>query len=435
MHVFDAMQSTLERYVSPIAEKLNENQAIQSLTRGMMGTMPIMLGVCLLSIIVNLPIEPLSAFLASSGLADAANGVLTVTMNMLALYVCVSISYTYAKMKGENGICTAMLTLGIFMVMVPLVVQVEGRSSISLINTSYLGSQGIFVAIALSLLVVSLYSFLMKRMKIKLPESIPTMVSDSLSPTFVAIVMFTLALLVKWGFTFTPWGNLFDCVNALVATPIMNIGTSPVSFILVYTIACFFWFFGIHPTAILNVYSPVLSASLIANIEAYTSGTPSALLPFLIISVLRVCVNIGGSGEGIGLALCSLTAKSERYKALSKVAIVPALFNISEPLMFGMPVVMNPTFFIPMVFVQPICLLAAWGMTALGFANALNPAASTPWVVPNLISSFIAGGFGFAAMILVIIVLATLLWYPFFKVADNQALREEAEAIAASEEA
>ena len=425
--MFQKIQALLEKYIAPLAEKINGSDTIKALSRGMMYTMPITLGVCILAILVNLPIPAWSAFLSSTGLSGVCNEVLTVTMNMLALYIVISIAYNNGKQKGINGITTAVVTLGVFLVLMPLVVNVEGRSTTYLINTAYLGSKGIFVAILLGMIVSNIYVFLMKKMSIKLPDSVPTMVTDSLSPTFVAIIIFTVAFLIKWALSLTAFNNLFDLINQLLATPIMNVGSSPWAIIIAYTFSNLLWFFGVHPSAVMNVFSPAISFCLLGNLEAYMAGTPVAELPNLAFVTIYAAMSLGGSGNLIGLAISMLTAKSERYKSLAKISTVPCLFNISEPMMFGVPVVLNPIFLIPMVLSTPICSLVAWGLCKLGFANSINPAVMAPWVMPKFISGFMSGGVKLLAVVLICTVISVVLYYPFFKVADNEALKEETE--------
>lgn len=433
MALFDGIQSVLDKHVAPIAAKVNANQAIKALSTGMMSTMPITLGVALLAIIVNLPIEGLTAFLSSTGLADIANQVLAVTMNMLAVYLAASVAYHYGKARGLSGITSMIVTLGVFFVLLPLDIEATEYSVTYRINTAYMGSNGIFVAIILSLIIPVVLSFLMKHLSLKLPDSVPPMVTDSLSPTFSAIIMFTGACLIKWALGFTPWGNLFDLITTVIATPVMYVGSSPLAVIFVWTFASLLWFFGVHPSAVVNIYSPVITACILGNVEAFLNGQP---LPYLTWNVVYLVTQLGGTAEGIGLALSSLTAKSERYKALSKISFIPDLFNISEPLMFGMPVVLNPTFFVPVVLSTPVCCGLAWLMAILGLGNGFNPTVSAPWVMPWPITGFLQGGLGCLVVVLVCIVAATLLYYPFFRTADHMALADEkgAEAKAAVNE-
>lgn len=419
------IQAFLEKYIAPIAEKLNSSDIIKALSRGMMYTMPVVLGVSILAVVVNLPIDQWQAFLKDSNLSAVCNQLLAVTMNLLAPYVVLSIGYNHGKLKGVNGITSAIVSLSLFLVFMPLVVN-EGERSVSyMIDVSYLGSNGIFMAIVLGIVVSWGYSVLMKKLAIKLPDAVPSMVTDSLSPTFVAIILFTAAFFIKWAMTFTSFGNLFDLVNQILATPIMNIGSSPLALIFAYSFASLLWFFGVHPSAILNVFSPAISICLFGNMEAFMSGTPVTELPHLTFAIIYAMMSIGGSGNMLGLGINMLTAKSERYKALSKMAFIPSIFNISEPMMFGVPVVLNPTFFVPMVISTPIIGFVAWGLSSFGLGNSLNPAVMSPWVMPKPISALMSGGFGLLVISLVSLVIAVVLYYPFFKVADKMALDEE----------
>ena len=422
MSAFEGIQSFLDKHLAPFAVKLSSNEILKSISGGLIATMPITLGVSLISIVINLPIPGWTDFLASSGLSAVANQVLAVTMNMLSPYIVVALSYRFGKLRGLSGMTSAILSLGAFLILMPLTVETADYSSTYFLNMTYLGSGGIFVALIVGLAVPAVLSVLMKRVSLKLPDTVPPMVSDSLNPTFAAMILFVLCLLLKWGMMFTPWGNLFDMISGVVAAPIMNVGTSPIALILVQTFSMFLWFFGIHPSAITNVYMPVLMACNMGNMEAALAGQS---LPYFEWAIVCGIIISGGTAEGIGLAVSSLFAKSERFKALSRISFVPALFNITEPLMFGLPAVLNPVFFIPMVLVKPLCGLVTLGLTQLGLANAFNPLISMPWITPTFITTFLQGGFGYLAIALINIVLAVALFFPFFKVADRAALAEE----------
>jgi len=423
--MFEKLQDNLEKYVSPLAGKLNNSNLITAMTRGLMYTMPVILGVSLLAILVYLPIEGWQNLLTNTNLGPVTNELLSVTMNSLAIYMVVAISYSYGKLKNHNGIVVAVISLAVFLSLIPLNVLVEDRATMYSIDTSYLGSEGIFIAITLSLIVSGLYVWLKDRISIKLPESVPPMVSDSLSPTFVAIIIFTLTFIVKWLLTFTTFGDIFTLINTVLAAPLTNIGTSPLAIILAYSFSAFLWFFGVHPSAIMNVFSPFISVALLGNLEAFMAGTPANELPYLTFVTIYMCMSIGGSGQLFGLSLNMIRAKSERFKSMFKLTFIPNLFNISEPVMFGVPVVMNPVFFLPMVLATPLTGFLAWGLTNFGLNNAMNPAVISPWVLPKFIAGFLTGGIGLMIIVLICMILSFLLYYPFFNMADKQALEEE----------
>ena len=239
MSAFEGIQSFLDKHLAPFAVKLSSNEILKSISGGLIATMPITLGVSLISIVINLPIPGWTDFLASSGLSAVANQVLAVTMNMLSPYIVVALSYRFGKLRGLSGMTSAILSLGAFLILMPLTVETADYSSTYFLNMTYLGSGGIFVALIVGLAVPAVLSVLMKRVSLKLPDTVPPMVSDSLNPTFAAMILFVLCLLLKWGMMFTPWGNLFDMISGVVAAPIMNVGTSPIALILVQTFSMF----------------------------------------------------------------------------------------------------------------------------------------------------------------------------------------------------
>lgn len=390
---------------------------------GMMATMPVTLGVALLSIINGLPIPPLQAFLASTGMSATITDVLVVTMNLGAIYMCASVSYSYGKVLGNKGLTSTVAAIGVLLLLIPLGHAEDGST---FIVTRYLGSSGLFVALLVALIVPKALNFLMKHIAIPMPDSVPQFVNDSLSPMFCAIVIFTTAALLKWGMGLTTYGDVFNLINTTVAAPVMFLGSSPWAVVIYFVLCNLLFFFGIHPSVLMSVYMPVISACALANTEAYVAGQPLPYLAFIIMFSV-------GSVDALGMELALLTAKSERYKALSKIALVPAIFNISEPIIFGTPIAMNPYMFIPYILLKPVaCIAAAVGLM-LGLGNAFNPTISMPFVVPLPISNFFTGGIGLVAIVLAAILLVGLLFIPFVKMADKEALAEEAAAKASAE--
>lgn len=423
--MMEKLQAFLDEHLQPLAEKLNKSDIIRSISAGMMGTMPITLGVAALSVLLYLPIGGWQTWLTNTGLLNIGMQVLNVTSNLLAPYVLISLAHAYAETKKINAVNSILLALGVYLILVPLNV-IEGEySSTYTITTTYLGSNGIFVAMILGILIPAIYRHLIKHVGIKLPDTVPPMVTNSLSPTFVAMILFMCAYLVKFGFSLTPFGNFIDFFNTVIGAPVMKLGASVPALLIAYTFSNLLWFFGIHPAAILNIYAPAMAIAMSANVQAYMSGTAGAGLPYLAFSLVYLFLTMGGSGVMLGLSLSMLTAKSERYKALRNISFVPSIFNISEPIMFGMPVVLNPIFFFPMVFSVPVIGIVCFLLAKLGLGGAYNPLIQAPWIMPTPVTAFLQGGFGYLVMALAAVALSVLIYYPFFKVADNEALKEE----------
>lgn len=425
MAVFDKIQNIMDKTIAPVASKVADSKMLDALMGGMMCTLPMTLGVSVIAILINFPIPGFSDWVVSSGLMATGNSILTVTMNMMGIYISFFIGLRWGKVCGLSGYTGGIVSGAVFLAFMPQQ-SFEDIPMASFINTSYMGSNGIFVAILLGLIVPKVTAILMSKLEIKLPDMVPPMVADSLSPMFAAIVLFTAVWFAKWGLSFTPWGNLFDMINTLIGTPVTMVGASPLAYIIVCSLQSIFWFFGVHPNVMLNFYAPVIMACSAANTEAIIAGEA---LPYGAWAVVALGTAIGGQANALGISISLLFTKSERFKAIRGIALVPSLFNISEPLMFGLPVVLNPTYFIPFVLNIPVCAIVVQALYDLGLGAAFNPTIQLPWVLPQPVIAFMQGGIGCLVISVAVLVVSVLMYTPFTLMADRQALREEQAAL------
>ena len=425
MAVFDKIQNIMDKTIAPVASKVADSKMLDALMGGMMCTLPMTLGVSVIAILINFPIPGFSDWVVSSGLMATGNSILTVTMNMMGIYISFFIGLRWGKVCGLSGYTGGIVSGAVFLAFMPQQ-SFEDIPMASFINTSYMGSNGIFVAILLGLIVPKVTAILMSKLEIKLPDMVPLMVADSLSPMFAAIVLFTAVWFAKWGLSFTPWGNLFDMINTLIGTPVTMVGASPLAYIIVCSLQSIFWFFGVHPNVMLNFYAPVIMACSAANTEAIIAGEA---LPYGAWAVVALGTAIGGQANALGISISLLFTKSERFKAIRGIALVPSLFNISEPLMFGLPVVLNPTYFIPFVLNIPVCAIVVQALYALGLGTAFNPTIQLPWVLPQPVIAFMQGGIGCLVISVAVLAVSVLMYTPFTLMADRQALREEQAAL------
>lgn len=425
MAVFDKIQNIMDKTIAPVASKVADSKMLDALMGGMMCTLPMTLGVSVIAILINFPIPGFSDWVVSSGLMATGNSILTVTMNMMGIYISFFIGLRWGKVCGLSGYTGGIVSGAVFLAFMPQQ-SFEDIPMASFINTSYMGSNGIFVAILLGLIVPKVTAILMSKLEIKLPDMVPPMVADSLSPMFAAIVLFTAVWFAKWGLSFTPWGNLFDMINTLIGTPVTMVGASPLAYIIVCSLQSIFWFFGVHPNVMLNFYAPVIMACSAANTEVIIAGEA---LPYGAWAVVALGTAIGGQANALGISISLLFTKSERFKAIRGIALVPSLFNISEPLMFGLPVVLNPTYFIPFVLNIPVCAIVVQALYALGLGAAFNPTIQLPWVLPQPVIAFMQGGIGCLVISVAVLAVSVLMYTPFTLMADRQALREEQAAL------
>lgn len=416
----------LNKFLGPIANYMAQSKFFGSLAESFMRVTPITLGAAVLMIIGNFPNPAWSGaegFLVTNGLAPHFDAVIGSTMGVISLYVVFNFAYTYANKSGYDPLSSGLIALASFFIIMPQKVASE-EGVVKAYQELFTGGTGLFVAILTGAIVGKLYVFLNdKNFTIKMPDSVPSNVSKSLSPSLIAGVIFAVFFIIRLIFAKLPGGSVFYIIFGLIQQPLQTLTASPISIIVIFTIANLLWFFGIHPNMVYGVVYPMLVANVTANVQAYLAGEA---MPFVAMSVVSMAVGnaFGGQGATYGFVISSFTAKSERYKSLRKLAAVPSIFNINEPIVLGAPRMLNPMFFFPMVFGPTIMWLVAWFMYNILSIN-YNPLIGMPWTTPSLITTFLQGGFQYMLIPLVLIPLNTLIWYPFFRVADNRALKEE----------
>jgi PTS system, lactose/cellobiose family IIC component len=420
------LQNFVDSKVLPHMQKLGTNKALKAITSGMMSTMPLSLGVSIIAIVGNFPIAAWVNFLNKIGIKTHMAAIIGGSTEIIALFLAYNIAYYYAKEKKTDATTCGTLSLATYMILMPQSILNTDGSISSAIERSYLGSQGIFVAIIFALLVTSLYAFLKaKGFYIRLPENIPEMVSKSLSPAFISMIIFAIVLFIRFGFGFLEYDNAFDFISKMIAKPLMSVGTNTGTLIILYVIVNLAWCFGIHPSAITSVIVPVLYAGIAANVAAFQAGQ---VLPFLEYIIVYKFINTGGTGNTLGLAIdMCLFSKSKRFKTLGKMAIVPNIFNINEPVVFGTPILYNPIFMLPMALTAIVSGGIGFLLVRFGIYAQFNPAVSVPWTTPAPINHLLTAGVIAALGSLIVIAATAAVYYPFFKYADKLALKEETE--------
>ena len=415
--------NTMSNKIMSTMGRISQIKAIKAIQYGAMATMPLTLGVSLIAILSNLPITPWLTWLSSTGIDIHLKATIKVTMEIMALYMTFMVGYYNSKERGENPVPAAIMSLAAFLILTPQTVSYE-NIEIPGLSFESLGANGIFGGMLIALIVSGLFCFLTKKgLVVKMPDSIPPMVSQSLAPTFIAMIIFSLLLFSRIGFSFSPWNDYFSFINSIFGAPIISLGSTPASVIIFQVLVSLFWFFGIHPTTIISIYMPVILTASNSNLTAFLAGEP---LPYLAFSATLAFFSLGGSGNTLGLSLVMpFVAKSERYKTLGKLTFAPGIFNINEPLVFGLPMMLNPIFFIPMVATALTNGILGYLGYILGVYDTLNPAVSLPWIMPGFIGPLFSVGIKALVLAIIVIVIDALIYLPFFFKADRLSLIEE----------
>ncbi|MGX7302816.1 PTS transporter subunit EIIC [Enterococcus gilvus] len=242
----------------------------------------------------------------------------------------------------------------------------------------------------------------------------------SFSSLIPGILLITLFLVISKLISMTSFGNLHAMIFSLIQTPLQNIGGSFPAILFMALLAQLLWFFGIHGSMVVfSVMSPILGAMDAAQLTAFSSGQP---LPNVLGMSFFTIFTF--SGTAIALSILMLFAKSKQFKTLGKLGIVPSIFAITEPLIFGTPLILNPIFAIPFILGNVISLVLSYVATIIGIIPQLNGIAA-PAGTPIIIQGLIAGGWKIALFQAFLLVIWILLWLPFFKVADAKNFKEE----------
>lgn len=418
-------QKWLEKYLVPFSNKLGQNKVLQSISSGMVMTLPVTIGASVFSIFASFPIKPVADWFNQVGITPSMTAIVNGTMNILAVFIAFTIAYNYAQKCQANGVVAGLFSLASFFILMPQ--SIPGKKPVNAFQINYLGSEGIIVAILLSILIGVFYVKLSRNKKliIKLPDSVPSMVSSSIEPLIVGIIIFTVVFVVRAIFDYSQFGNVFDFINKLITTPLMNVGGSPITLILIMVLSNVLFTFGIHPAAIQSVIIPIVISMMVSSTPAYQAGKT---IPFLSNLVVFAFSNNDAAGATLSLVLIALIfGKSKRYKEFFKVSALPNIFNINEPIIFGMPIVLNPLMFIPFILSSFVSSGVALLAVKIGFITNYNPSLGMgmPWTMPKLIADAMIMGWQGAVVWLINFALMFVIYLPFFRVADKQALEEE----------
>ncbi|WP_300747517.1 PTS sugar transporter subunit IIC, partial [uncultured Dubosiella sp.] len=339
----------------------------------------------------------------------------------LSIYASFLIGYRLAHHLQVDEIPGGLISLFAFFIATPLT---DGA-----LTMSYMGAQGLFTALIASLLATRLYAALMKcdKLKIKMPPSVPGMIATTFSTMIPAILVGLIFIGIAVVFSYTPWGSFAEMIYSLVATPLMNVGGSIWSLVAIVLVQMILWFFGIHGSLVVGtVINAVYMPMALENMELYAAGTPAGELPHILGNTFyALYAGIGGAGGTLSLLIVMfLFAKAKQNKELAKLAGIPGIFVINEPIVFGYPLILNPVMAIPFILTPIVQLLIPYFVTAIGLIPPLT-GVQVPFGLPVIVNGFMAGGWTAALMQIIDIAVGCLLWFPFFKISDAQMYKEE----------
>lgn len=405
---------------------------IKIIMNAFMGIAAFSIGSSMFSLIKSIPIDPWQNFLVSSGLGDILSIPISMVSNLYAIMVVLCVGYEVGKSYNQRPLPAAMVAFGAFMIVTPMQAAVSitneageavrGIAS-NVLPLSNLGSQGIFLAMLCGLVGGRIYVFLIeKNIKISMPASVPPAVAGMFETMLPAGIVFIIFMVFRQGFAHTDYGSMQTFIYTILQKPLMGIGANPIGAALYVSASSLLWMFGIHGGMLMHAsLGSIRSAATQANMAAFATGAEVPYLEWgLLTPMTSVCI--------LGLTILLLFSKSKQYKSLGRLAIATSVFNITEPIMFGFPIILNPIMAIPFVLSPAICIVLTSLVMKIGLVApltgvALSNVIPTPiylWMATNSITGLIWG--------LLIVALCVALYYPFFKIAERATLKEEAQA-------
>lgn len=431
----------LQEILIPFSQKVNNNKILKGISGGFSAMLPVVMVGAIFTLLANLNIGPYQNLITATGLKGFFAIPADYTTNMISLYAVFLIAKAEASVLGmdeRESVASGVIALMAFLIMIPLGVSgTDADTGVTVtvpgaVNTTFLGSAGLFTAMLVGIIFPWIHNiFVTRNIGIKMPDTVPPAISKSFSALIPAIALAALAIVLRMLAGMTSYGSVTMLIYGILKAPLTALAASPFTFVILLLVCNVLWFFGIHGGMVATSIMAVLYTELtLENLAAYGAG--QAVPNILIQPAWFAMGNIGGSGCAIGLCLClALFSKSERYKALNKIALPSGLCGISEPMVFGVPLVLNPIMLIPMLVAPIVTFLLGYAAMAIGlvpYMIGVNVSTGTP----ILLSAFTAWADWRGVLLqAVLIAVAVCIYYPFFRAADNQALEEEKNAGAA----
>lgn len=407
----------LQTKLYPVAKRIAGNRSLNSISRAFITTMPVTVIGSLITLIKNLPLTAYTDWLTRTGLSSILDLGSSASIDIISLYTVFFISYHLVVSYDLSGHGAGLISLSCFFL-------ITGRTDGSY-STRFLGSNGLFAAIFIGLLCGYLYVFIIKRnWKIKLPSNIPHQVLSSFEAIIPSFIIISVCLGITAVMKLTIYNDLHTMIYSTIQSNLMKfMGNNLLSFIFFQFVANILWFFGLHGGNIVGaVTNPIYTPLALENLAAFQAGET---MPNIINNQFGKLFIHGGVGSMLSLSILMLLfAKSQKYRAFGKLSLPTCLFFINEPLLFGVPIVLNPIFLIPLLFVTPILAVITYFVTRIGLIPIVT-GAQVPWTTPPIIFGLLQGSWRLALWEVITIILASFLWYPFFAMADKQAFEEE----------
>jgi cellobiose PTS system EIIC component len=420
------------KYLVPIAGKLNNNRYLQVLRDAFMLAFPLTIFGSIFVVLTNLPfLDKLMSDSAIATLQSTFGIASSATMGIMSIFVVFGIGYYLSRTYDVEAIFGGAIALVSFLLLTPFVLQPEtGEAVTGVIPLDRLGAKGMFLGMITAFLSAEIYrKVVQKDFTIKMPAGVPPAVAKSFAALIPAFVTLSIFLAIHVIVTLVFETNMHDVIYNAIQAPLVGLGSGIIPTLIAVFFIQILWFFGLHGQVIINsIMDPIWNTLMIENLEAYTAGEK---VPHIISKPFIEIFTVGMGGTGMTLAVIIgllLFMKSRQMKQVGKLGLAPGIFNVNEPIIFGLPIVMNPIIIVPWILAPMVVTLVTYLAMSAGIVPPPTGVA-VPWTVPIFINGIMAtnsimGG----VMQLVNLAIVFVIWFPFLKAADRVNVAKEIEA-------
>lgn len=436
------MQNFINQKILPPIMKFVNTRAIKALKDGMVLSLPFIMVGSVFLLLASFPIPAVANWMNQMGLTPYWNQAYNASFGIVAVFAVVGIAYTWAKNEYVEGLPAGMTAFVGFLIIMNSTTPVKDGAKtiisaakapnllIGFIDRTWLGGQGMIAAIIVGLITGWIYTwFVKKKITIKLPDQVPPAVANSFVALIPSAVLTVWWLLVYIFFDKVAHTTLTQWIYTTIQTPLQGVTDSFGGILLLTLLVPFFWFFGVHGSTLVGgIAGPILSANALENAAIFKKlGYVDAAHGghIVIQGLFDQFSTVTGAGMTIGLVVfMTFMAKSTQLKSIGKLALVPGIFNINEPVLFGLPIVMNPMLAIPFFIMPPLSAGSTYLLIKTGILPYLN-GVQVPWTTPPVVSGFLIGGWKVAIWQAIILVVSFFVYLPFVRSYDKMLYEKE----------
>ncbi len=426
---FNQLNELIEKKLLPVANKLSSQRHLRAIRDSFISLLPITLVGGIAAVISAAPVTDATTnglLLAWAGFASSIGWVLSwvnaMTLGAMALYICIGITHFLCRHNKIDSFMPILISVLGFMLLVATPKELGWAGKI--VEIKYLDGKGLIPAILIGIFTAEAYAYMRKNNwgRINLPDSVPA----SLNETFASLVPGTLIIgvfAVIFGIC-NAMGTTLPAMIYTVISPTFKAADSLGFTVIMTLLLHVFWFFGIHDAAFAGILGPIRDGNLSVNAAAKLAGEA---LPYTFTTSFWVYfVIIGGCGSVLALAILLCTSKSKQLKTVGRIGLLPSFFGISEPIIFGVPLMLNPVFLIPFLLASTLNGIISFILISSGAIG--KTFAMLSWNMPSVFGAFLSTMDIKAGLLIVgLIVLDMIVYYPFFKVHEKALVKMETE--------